>query len=487
MGGSAVTVSIKKTVGGGYDEFWRDKHFFRVCKGGRASKKSTTMGIECPYRIMKYPKSNILVLRQTANTHETSTFAEIKKGCERLKVLHLWKFSNNPCEATYKPTGQKIIFRGFDDPYKLTSLNVPNGVICWIWIEEAYEVDDQNAFLTLCEGIRGKEIEEYGLWPQVTLTYNPWVNNHWTKTMFWDVDRPDTFRLTTTHQCNEFLTEADHRRIEVLGMETIDGIENPLYDPERYFVVGLGEYGIPGGAYFGEFRKDIHTCEPFPIPKEWRRYRTIDYGLDMLACYWIAVDGRGKAYVYKELYEGKDNGKGANGCGHMISDAARRILEVNADDQIYHTTAPPDLWNRRQETGRSAFELFYQNGVALTKARNNRVQGWFNLKEWLRPYKDEQGITTASLVIFRNCPNLIRTLPQLQSDEKNPNDVADKPHELTHGADAIRYWTADRPKGAKMPDAEPTFNFTFEREQYEQGRHGAPDQSYLDFMGGGLC
>lgn len=283
--------NFSEVVGGGYDEFIRDRHFFRVCKGGRASKKSTDIiGLELPFRIMKYPKSNALVVRQTANTHETSTFAEIQKGVKRLGVEKYWKFTLNPCEATYKPTGQKIVFRGFDDPYKLTSLNVPVGVLCWYYIEEAYEVDDVNAFLTLCEGLRGKEIEELGLWPQVTVLYNPWINSHWTKTMFWDVEREDTFRLTTTHWCNEFLSQADHDRIEALKVT----------DPERYRVVGLGEYGIPGGAYFDEFRTAIHVCKPFPIDKSWRRYFVLDYGRDMLAAYWIAVDWHDKAYCYRE-------------------------------------------------------------------------------------------------------------------------------------------------------------------------------------------
>jgi phage terminase large subunit len=207
-------IKLSEIFGGGYKEFLESRKFFRVVKGGRASKKSSTAFTEAPKRIMQYPMSNIVVVRQTANTHETSTFAEIQKGIDRLKCKHLWKINHNPCEMTYKPTGQKILFRGFDDPYKLTSLQVPVGVVCWVYIEEAYEILDEESFWTLCEGIRGRQIEEYGLWPQVTLIYNPWTNGHWTKKVFWDVEREDTFRLTTTHKCNEFLTEDDHARVQ---------------------------------------------------------------------------------------------------------------------------------------------------------------------------------------------------------------------------------------------------------------------------------
>ncbi len=438
-----TVIKYSELFGGGYNEFLKDRHFFRVVKGGRGSKKSTTAFTELPLRMMQYPGSNALVVRQTGNTHETSTYAEIQKGVKRLHAEKYWKFTLNPCEATYKPTGQKILFRGFDDPYKLTSLNVSTGVICWYYLEEVYEMTDETAFLTLCEGLRGKEIEELGLWPQVTLTYNPWVNSHWTKKMFWDVDRPDTFRLTTTHKCNEWLTEADHARIEALNDKN-----SPLYDPERYLVVGLGEYGIPGGAYFDEWRKDIHVISPFPVPDDWRRYVTIDYGLDMFACYWIAVDWHNKAYVYREVYQS----------GLLISDAAKLLKEKNGDDKIYSYSAPPDLWNRQRETGASTAELFMQNGIPLIKAGNNRVQGWYNLKEWLKPYDDEQGHKTAPLTFFKTCPNIIRCLPQLQCDYDpikqtgDPNDVSDTPHELTHGPDAIRYWTASRPRGGKEPD-----------------------------------
>lgn len=426
---NSTKTPLSKIVGGGYGGFWHDKHTFRVVKGGRSSKKSTTTALWYIYHMMKYPEANTLVVRQTGNTHETSTFAELQKAAKRLGVLSKWKFTTNPCEATYKPTGQKILFRGFDDPLKLTSINVAIGVLCWVWCEEAYEMDDEQAFDTLCEGIRGKDIEQAGLWKQITVTYNPWINSHWTKTRFWDVEREDTFRLTTTHKDNEFLSDADHEAIEALAKT----------NPERYLVVGLGEYGIPGGAYFDEFRKDVHVINPFQIPQDWRRYVTIDYGLDMFACYWIAVDWHNKAYVYRELYKS----------GLVISDAAKLLKEYSGTDKIYTYSAPPDLWNRQRETGMSTAEIFLQNGIPLIKAANNRVQGWYNLKEWLKPYSDEQGVTTAPLTFFKNCTNIIRCLPQLQCDEKNPNDVANEPHEITHAPDAIRYWTASRPRSGK--------------------------------------
>lgn len=435
-------IYLPKIIGKGYASFWKSKNRYRVLKGGRASKKSTTTALWFIYNIMKYPLANAVIVRKTFNTHKDSTFAQLKWAARRLGVYDKWKFTLSPLEATYIPTGQKLLFRGFDDPLKLTSMTVDVGVLCWAWLEEAYEIINEEDFNTFDESIRGEMPE--GLWKQITITYNPWVNTHWTKTRFWDKEYPDTFRLTTTYRCNEWLDDKDRNLIESLRIS----------NPDRYKVVGLGEYGIPGGVYFDEFRTDIHVINTFVIPNHWRRYRTIDYGLDMLACYWIAIDTNQKAYVYKELYQSN----------LIISQAAKAILDMTTkDEKIYTTIAPGDLWNRRQETGKSAAEIFMENGLFLTQGDNDRVQGWLNLKEWIFPYEDEQKVMTADLVIIKNCVNLIRTLPQIQSDAKNPNDVATEPHELTHAPDAIRYFIAGRPIPAIRPKKPKVYNFDFEK------------------------
>ncbi len=414
-------LSLPEVVGKGYGSFWRDTSFFEVIKGGRGSKKSRTMGLRSIYRIMKYPLSNMVVVRKVGNTHKDSTFAELKWAVHRLQVDHLWTFKVSPLEAIYTPTGQKILFRGFDDPLKLTSLAVDVGYLCWAWIEEAYEIDEEQDFNTFAEGIRG-ELPD-GLFKQITLTFNPWRSGHWTKARWFDKDDPNAFTLTTTHKCNEFLDQADHDKIEALR-ET---------DPDRYKVVGLGEYGIPGGAFFNEFREEIHVCEPFDIPQEWDRYRVFDYGLDMFACYWAAMDTYKNLIIYKEVYEPE----------LIISEACQKMKDMTTEN-IKITYAPPDLWNRRNDTGKSGADIFLENGVNLVKAKSGRVTGWQSTKEWLKVIetKDEQTgekIQTSALRITKNCKNLIRCLPQIQHDDRKPNDVATEPHELTHSVDALRY------------------------------------------------
>jgi phage terminase large subunit len=215
-------------------------------------------------------------------------------------------------------------------------------------------------------------------------------------------------------------------------------------DPERYKVVGEGEYGIPGGAFFDEFRKDIHTCKPFKIPHDWRRYVTIDYGRDMLAAYWIAVDWHNKAYCYRELHKP----------GLFVSEAAELIKKYNVDEhgqqeKIYQWFAPNDLDNKNSQTGKSTLDLLRESGLPFIKVSNRKVDGCVCMHEWLRPYQDEQEIWTSPLTFFTTCVNVINSISSIQCDEKDPNIFADQPHELTHSVTAIMYFTAGRPRSGK--------------------------------------
>ena len=136
-------------VGKGYGTFWRSRYRYEALKGSRRSKKSKTMALRTIYRIMKYPDSNMLVVRKTYRTLKDSCFTELKWAIKRLQVEHLWQIKESPLEMTYIPTGQKIYFRGLDDPLKITSIAVEVGVLCWMWIEEAYEITKEEDFDTL--------------------------------------------------------------------------------------------------------------------------------------------------------------------------------------------------------------------------------------------------------------------------------------------------------------------------------------------------
>ncbi len=188
-----------------------------------------------------------------------------------------------------------------------------------------------------------------------------------------------------------------------------------------------GDWNIFEGQYFDEFDPEKHICKPFEIPKEWRRYRAIDYGLDMLGGVFVAVNSLGQAFVYREV--GESN--------LPISDAARMMLNSSErDEEFYLTLAPPDLWNRSQETGRSKATIFDESGLRLTKSNNDREAGWLAIKELLK--LDANG--EPRLKIFDTCRGLIKDLPSLIRDPKKPTDCSKEPHEITHRPDALRYF-----------------------------------------------
>ncbi len=205
-----------------------------------------------------------------------------------------------------------------------------------------------------------------------------------------------------------------------------------------------GNWDVLAGQYFPEFSLQSHVCEPFSLPPEWKRYRAIDYGLDMLAVVWAAADGRGALWVYRELCRP----------GLIVSAAAREIALLSAGERIERTFAPPDLWSRQKDSGRSMAELFFENGVPLSRTGAERVQGWMQLKEMLAERDFADGTRGPSLRVFSSCRELIRCLPQLMRDEKDPCDAALYPHEITHICDALRYLCADPPEGSRQKPRE---------------------------------
>jgi phage terminase large subunit len=219
-----------------------------------------------------------------------------------------------------------------------------------------------------------------------------------------------------------------------------------------------GRWDVFAGQYFGEFDYETHTCEQFEIPKHWRKSIALDYGLDMLAVLWFATDEHGNSYVYREL----------NRPDLIVSLAADAIKrETPPEEYIEVNYAPPDLWNRRQDTGKNAAEIFAESGVPLVKAGNDRVQGWLNVKEWFKVGEQKK----PRLIIFRSCKTLIKNIPLLQHDETKTNDVATEPHEITHAPDALRYWCSKRQPSAEV-EPEPEFH---------QWKHEEPkEDSYFD-------
>ena len=266
------------------------------------------------------------------------------------------------------------------------------------------------------------------------------VGHAWVKARFIDIGAPNVVHEISLDEGGIskriFIPSKVDDNIFLMAKDP--GYKNKLLNlpEEERKALLYGEWDIFKGQYFTEFDREVHAMEPFPIPEDWRRYVVFDYGRDMLACYWIAMDMQGRAYVYRELYKP----------GLIVSAAAEQILlNTPPGEPIFEYIAPPDLWNKHNDSGKSTAELMAEMGIFLVRSSNNRVQGWYNLREWLKIYNDEQDRPCANLRFFNTCPNLIRCLTAIQYDRDNPNDVSDTPHELTHAPDAIRYFVSSRP------------------------------------------
>jgi phage terminase large subunit len=455
---SGNEVRLQEIVGKGYADFWRFRGRYRVVKGSRASKKSTTTSLWYIVHLMKYSQANLLVIRKNYNTHKDSTYAQLKWAIWRLGVGDRWKCTINPLEITYIPTGQKILFRGLDDPISITSITVDRGHLCWVWFEEFFQVDNEEDFDKIDLSIRG-EIPA-PLFKQITGTFNPWFATHWSKKRFFDVSRdPNIMAKTTTWECNEFLDDADRQVF-------LDMKEN---NPERYKVEGEGDWGAPGGQYYPEWRESIHVVQPFEVPPWWKGFRSMDYGLDCLSMHWWRIDQQGKVYLTREIWQP----------GLHLSDAVEMIYESEppAERDIYsYTSASPDLWNRQQvksPQGISGYEIMMNTAnvlhfnLGLIKADDRRIPGWRALREYIAPYEDEYGNQTAMLQVFNHCTHIISDLPALLHDEHKPEDAATEPHEITHAPDDVRYGIMSRPPARSIRPADN--QHYYRRDEPEEG------------------
>ena len=419
-------IRLSEVTAPAYKCFWRTNKTYVVCKGSRGSGKSKHAALWIISQMMRYPLANTLVVRKVLDTMRDSVCADLIWAIKRLHVEDYWDYpisKTSPLLMVYKPTGQKIIFKGLDNAAKVTSVSVSTGVLCWMFIEEAFEVDSEDDFNMLDESIRGEL--PAGYFKRVIMVFNPWSDSTWIKARFFDEPHENVLAMTTTYKDNPWLSETDLQSFEDMRKTR----------PERYKVAGLGEWGVDGAVFFDQFSRDIHVVSPFSIPDHWEIVRAIDYGLDALACLYVAIDTHDTAYVISEVYQS----------GLIVSQAAQAIRDAEPREQDYITYAPPDMWSRTKDTGRTMAEIYMDNGVYLTKASNDRVQGWMQVHERLKPIPDPSGDgKTARLRIFSTCKNLIRCVSTIKADEKNCNDAAKEPHEVTHLPDALRYFAVSR-------------------------------------------
>lgn len=375
---------------------------------------------------MRYPGINILLLRRTlaelTENHIIPLQKELNGIARYRQVDHEFAFVNGSrikcgyCDAESDVTryqGAAYDIMGFE--------------------EATHFSESQYDFIKTSN--RPSDPAHESRFPRrIYYTCNPGgVGHQWVKRLFIDrnyrnSERPEDYVFIPARVWdNKVLLDADPEYVRVL--------ENLPEELRRAHLDG--DWNLWAGQYFTEWREDVHIVKPFAIPDHWLRFRAIDYGLDRLACLWGASDEDGNIYVYRE-YCVSDR---------IVSDAARDILE-RSDGREMCTYAPRDLMQRSRETGVARSETFALAGLPLTIVTNSRIAGWSNMHEWLMPRLDGR---PPRLRVFDTCRELIECIPLLLHDDKNPDDVATEPHNITHAPDALRYMLDGRPLISSAP------------------------------------
>lgn len=412
--------------------FCKSTAFETLYGGAAGGGKSYVQLMDSMIYALKYPKSKQLILRRT--------FPELEKSLIRVSLdmfpQAIYKYNSGKHTGTFA-NGSIMDFGYCDsenDVYKYQSAEY-----------DVLRFDELTHFTEYMYVYMLSRVRGANNFPKyVKCSTNPGgVGHSWVKARFIDIAPPLELYTADNNTTRIFIPArvTDNKPLMESDPDYINRL-NALGEKDRKALLD-GDWDIFDGQFFTEFKREVHVVKPFVVPKHWKRYVAMDYGLDMLAAYLIAMDEHEKAYVMREVY--KPN--------LIISAAADELKKLMADEKIEQFYAPPDMWNRRQDSGKSVAEIFFENGIMLTKSSNDRESGWLNLKEWLKPYTDEAGALTANLVIFEGCSNLIRCLPALTYHKKNPNDVANEPHEITHAPDAIRYFVAGRPQRSFVPAA----------------------------------
>ena len=411
-----------------------------VCYGGaRGGGKSWCVQHKSVLMAARYAGIRILILRRTLVELRENHIRPMRR---MLRGVADYRSTDKAFEF---PNGSLIVFgycdsEGDVDQYQGQEYDV-------IFLDEATHFTEYQ-YATLTAALRGAN----DFPKRMYLTCNPGGPGHaWVKRLFIDRDfrggeRPEDYVFIPAKVTdNRVLMDKDPEYVRRL-----DNLPRGLREAWRD-----GNWDVFVGQYFTEWDREKHVCEAFPPSPWWRWYVTMDYGLDMLAALLIGVDEAGYAWVVGEVYEGRDRGEGHEGL--IISEAAEAVKQLAAGRTVTAYLAPPDLWNARQESGKSVADIFAEHGVYLTKTSNDRVNGWLAVKEWLKVREGEDGIKRPRIRFFPNCRNIIRCLPLLQYDEHRANDVSNSPHELTHAPDALRgwcvYWTANGCEPAAPPRA----------------------------------
>ena len=279
------------------------------------------------------------------------------------------------------------------------------------------------------------------------LTCNPGgIGHSWVKRLFIDKkyrfgETPDDYAFIPALVFdNGALLEKDPEYVR-----TLESLPQKMRDAWLY-----GKWDIFEGQFFPEFDEGIHVTDPIASDRFVSFFAAMDYGFDMLAALLFGVDRQGNVYVTDERCVS----------GLTLSEAAYKVTELCRNKSVSFIVSSPDLWNRRQDSGRSGFEIMQgiPNMPPMIPADDRRIAGWRIVREYLSPPSP----TSPTLRIYRGCRELIRSLPSLLYDRNRTEDASGEPHDITHAPEALRYGLMSR---FCIPPSEDRCDFHFTKKK----------------------
>jgi len=273
-----------------------------------------------------------------------------------------------------------------------------------IAIEEATQLTEQK-YLELQTCCRTSKPD----WrPRTYTTTNPGGIGHaWYKQRFiqpWREQRETSTRfIFSTYKDNHFLNSGYARVLDQLKGWQLAAWRD-------------GDWDIAGGQFFTNWRHERHVVEPFPIPRHWRVWCSLDHGFTHPTVVHLFAENDGIIYVVDEHVEAR-----VLVPGHAY--AIHNMLQRHAisKDRLWTFEAGHDVFSQRGDSeGKTIAQQYAQYGIFLSPANIDRING---AAELLSRLGDPDTGDLPRLQIFKNCRRLIQCLPELQHDPHNPEDV----------------------------------------------------------------
>lgn len=430
-------------------EFFNSTTYYTCYGGAKGGGKSYATDTLAIWYCLKYPGIKVLIIRAHYPELDRNHIRPIKARLP--KEIYNYNGSQHILTFNLEGKADSIIVFGHwsgqesENEYQGQDYDI-------IFMDEATQFSERT-FRHLAGCLRGSN----DFPKRFYLTCNPGgVGHFWVKRLF--IDRK--FKVDYAHP-EKTENPEDYSFIFAKAEDNIIMLEkNPNYlsnismmhnsDAMRY-----GNWDILSGCYFDNFDINKHVVKPFKIPAHWQVYRSFDYGLDMFAGFWWVIDEDGRSWCIRGLE--MEN--------LSPQDAAKAMLDNTlTHEKIVCTYAPPDMWNRQKETGRTIAQIFTQYGLPVIRSDNSRVQGHMVMRSLMEPapLHDEYVIKMLGgpdkapkelpmLMFFDNVGGVIEDIQSIQHDDINPNDCAKDPHDITHTVDGVRYFCINRAVVSEKP------------------------------------